>query len=165
MPSIFVTVGNAKQPFNRLVAAVDELARYGRLGFDVVVQHGHSTFELRSCRAIPFLAPAEFESLIASSEVVISHAGAGTLIQAITAGHVPVAVPRLKRFGELIDDHQLELATALEREGKVIAVTDVSQLEAAIAKARVGKRVRTAARPPLVDLVASVLKKFEEELG
>ena len=58
--------------------------------------------------------------------VLLSHGGAGSILNAMQAGKPLVVVPRLKSFGEVIDDHQLELAEALSQQGRGIAVTDPS---------------------------------------
>jgi UDP-N-acetylglucosamine transferase subunit ALG13 len=64
--------------------------------------------------------------------VVICHAGAGTLGQCIKLGQRPLLVPRLQRFGEAINDHQLMLAQALARQGQAVLCQDREQLAAAL---------------------------------
>lgn len=78
---------------------------------------------------------AEFETLISSAELLILHAGAGSVIHAVRAGKVPVLMPRRAQFGELIDDHQTEFARALEASGRVIVINDPSQLGKAVQRA------------------------------
>jgi len=79
------------------------------------------------------------------ADVVVTHAGVGSVLCAREAGHVPVVVPRLHRFGEHVDDHQLELVAALAGDGHVIAVTDMAELGAAVEKA--GRRADTNRAP------------------
>jgi UDP-N-acetylglucosamine transferase subunit ALG13 len=69
---------------------------------------------------IPFLPFDDLVARIEAADVVISHAGVGSVLCAIRAGHTPVIFPRLKRFAETVDDHQEELAEALGRRGTVI---------------------------------------------
>jgi UDP-N-acetylglucosamine transferase subunit ALG13 len=78
--------------------------------------------------------PQVIESM-ESAEAVVCHAGAGSILCALRAGHTPVVVPRLKRFQETVDDHQVEFSRALAAEGKVIAVEDLNRLQAAVASA------------------------------
>mgnify|MGYP001112628233 CR=1 FL=1 len=61
--------------------------------------------------------------------------GAMTVIDALEQGTPVVAVPRVKEYGEVIDDHQLYLVQELEKAGKVTAVYDVEELEEALKKA------------------------------
>jgi UDP-N-acetylglucosamine transferase subunit ALG13 len=66
---------------------------------------------------------------------VVSHAGVGTILCAIKAGHVPVVFPRLQQFSETVDDHQLGLARALAETGRVILVEDTAALASALRRA------------------------------
>ena len=98
---------------------------------ELIVQHGPAT-PPPAARAVPFLPYAEVLKLIEESEVVVSHAGVGSIICAVRAGHTPIVFPRLERYGETVDDHQVELARALEQRGTVRVATDPAQLSPAI---------------------------------
>lgn len=124
---IFVTVGTHHQPFPRLI---DALA--GLPGGDVVVQHGHSRSPPGVREAVAFLPFPELMDRLNAADVVVTHAGVGSILLARRSGHTPVVVPRRRRFGEHVDDHQVELAQALAKEGKVLAVTDTAQLAATV---------------------------------
>jgi UDP-N-acetylglucosamine transferase subunit ALG13 len=66
-----------------------------------------------------------------AAEIVVSHAGVGSIICSLRAGHVPVVFPRLKCYGETVDDHQAELAEALAQRGNVrVAWTGEELIEA-----------------------------------
>ena len=75
----------------------------------------------------------------------MTHAGVGSVLCARQAGHVPVVVPRLHRFDEHVDDHQLELVAALGADGHVVGVTDMADLASAVQKA--GRRADTSSAP------------------
>ena len=92
--STFVSVGNANQPFSRLLEAVAILAEQGGLPLPVIVQHGHTPFVSTSCKAIDFMAMEDFSEYVQSAELLIIHAGAGSMIHACQAGKVPVVMPR-----------------------------------------------------------------------
>ena len=109
MPT-FVSVGNASQPFMRLTEAVSRIA--ARLPAPVVVQHGHTSFDCPVCDGRAFVEMDEFAGLMGRSRLIILHAGAGSILQALDAGKYPVVMPRRLAHGEHIDDHQLELAQA-----------------------------------------------------
>jgi UDP-N-acetylglucosamine transferase subunit ALG13 len=53
------------------------------------------------------LDPADIPALMARARIVVGHAGPGTVLDARRAGRLPVIVPRLARFGEVVDDHQV----------------------------------------------------------
>jgi UDP-N-acetylglucosamine transferase subunit ALG13 len=78
---------------------------------------------------LPFGAMVE---LIEQADIVVSHAGVGSIMCALQAGHVPVVFPRLRRFSETVDDHQAELAAALSQRGTVIVATTEEELVRAV---------------------------------
>ncbi|MGH6838766.1 MAG: glycosyltransferase, partial [Methylocella sp.] len=118
--STFVSVGNAYQPFTRLIHAVTSIAR--KLPQPVVVQHGHTPFDSVDCRGVAFLDMRAFESAVSEAEVVVLHAGAGSVIHALSAGKAPVVMARRAEFGEHVDDHQVEFARELARIGRVVVI-------------------------------------------
>ena len=152
---IFVTVGNARQSFGRLIDAIVELHEASRLDDDdVLIQHGHTSMpaSLR-IHAVPFMGNAEFENNLRTADVIVCHGGCGTLLACARYGKVPVVVPRRKRYREHVNEHQLELALELERQKKVIVCDDLSTLAESIKKARMTApqtRIVDAALPGLV---------------
>jgi UDP-N-acetylglucosamine transferase subunit ALG13 len=128
----FVSVGNAKQLFRRFLNEVAVIA--SKLPQPVIVQHGHTPFECPICKAKAFMDMEEFSSNIKNAELLIMHAGAGSVIHAIEAGKVPVVMPRRASFGEHVNDHQVEFAEALARAGRVIMIESPEELESAVAK-------------------------------
>lgn len=127
---IFVTVGASPMPFDRMLQAVAKLP-----GEKLFVQHGPGTPPPGAARVVDFLSFGEMVLAMESAEVVVSHAGAGSIICALRAGHTPVIVPRLGRYSETVDDHQLELARALEAQGRVVVLWDSDRIIEAVAAA------------------------------
>ena len=163
--STFVSVGNATQPFSRLLDAVTRLAP--GLPQPVTVQHGSNTFASAACRSVAFLDMESFTAHIREADLLIFHAGAGSVINAIQAGKVPVVVPRRACYGEHVDDHQLEFARALATAGKVVVVEDVGRLAAAVDEARFrqARQSPSVKLPPLVSMVGSVLAGYAKDFG
>jgi UDP-N-acetylglucosamine transferase subunit ALG13 len=162
---IFVTVGNATQRFGRLLNAIDGLAGRGLFGNDVVfIQSGNNPRFLPSfCKHESFLSIEEFVRKISEADMVICHAGAGTLLHVLQGGKVPVVVPRRKKYGELVDDHQVELVKALALEGRVIPAYEPEELPAAIAAAF--QRNRQTVPPPPSRMLSLVAQAIEELIG
>jgi UDP-N-acetylglucosamine transferase subunit ALG13 len=128
---IFVTLGTHEQPFNRLLKMVDQL----RIDNELIVQFGFSTYLLKNCKAFSFLDFGEIRSLMSRADAVITHAGVGSIMLALSCGKRPVVAPRLHRFGEHVDDHQLEVADAFARAGKVILLMTGDDLAQKIVEA------------------------------
>ena len=120
--STFVSVGNLKKPFHRLLRAVQE--NVALLPEPVIVQHGHSSFEDPACECVPFLQMEDFQRQVASAAIVILHGGAGSIITALQAGKKPIVMARRAHLGEHVDDHQQELLQELGSTGQIFVVED-----------------------------------------
>jgi UDP-N-acetylglucosamine transferase subunit ALG13 len=120
---IFVTLGTHHDPFPRLIDGLQALD-----GQDLVVQHGHSPAPLHVADAIDFLPFADLMEQIRTADAVVTHAGVGSILTCLRLGRTPLVVPRQRRFGEHVDDHQVELTRALADDGKVLPVWDVADL-------------------------------------
>ena len=96
------------------------------------------------------------------AELVIIHAGAGSVIEALHVGKIPVVMPRRAGYGELVDEHQLELAEALARQRRVVLAMEPENLAEAAREALTRQRVheeRHGAEPRLVALVREALER------
>lgn len=132
--SVIAIVGT-KGAFDRLV---DALAAFRERHPDatVWVQHGPGRLP-PALEGAPMVRRDALLARMDAADVVVTHAGSGSVRDALALGHRPVVVPRLARYGEHINDHQLELVEALA--ARVEAVTDLTDLDAAIARAAVAR--------------------------
>jgi beta-1,4-N-acetylglucosaminyltransferase len=146
---IFATVGSTQIPFERFIRALETLP-----GDQLLVQHGPVPPPAGAARANAFMQFPEMIESMEAADVVVCHAGAGSILCALRAGHTPVVVPRLKRYDETVDDHQVEFSRALAAEGKVIAVEDLSRLSEAVEAAPA--RRRPEERSELLPIQAAV---------
>ena len=102
---IFITLGSQKFQFNRLLKAVDEID----VDEDVFAQIGYSDYKPQHYKYKEFLDRDEFENVMSKADIVITHGGTGAIIEAVKKGKKVIAVPRLKKYGEHVDDHQIQL--------------------------------------------------------
>jgi len=122
---IFVTVG-AQMPFDRLIRWADAWAgSQGRS--DVVAQIGPSAFAPLHLRATQFLDPPEFRRQMREAQAIVSHAGVGTILDALALGRPLLVVPRLGRLAETRNDHQVATAQRFAAEGLVRAAYSEAQ--------------------------------------
>ncbi len=162
--STFVSVGNATQPFPRLLDAVAAIA--ARLPQPVIIQYGAAKgFIAPLCECVDYLGMEAFECYVVAAKVLILHAGAGSVINAIRAGKVPVVVPRLSLHHEHVDDHQLEFALELERAGKIVVCQHTQHLAAAVTTALALQSGAAAVRQelPLVSVMRHLLQQHEQD--
>lgn len=106
---IFVTLGSQKFQFDRLLQKLDQLLEEGVITDQVLAQTGYSTYTPKHFEAVPFMDRDTFAETMAKASFVITHAGTGAIIGAVKNGKKVIAVPRLAKYGEHVDDHQLQI--------------------------------------------------------
>src|SRR5437667_11928052 len=103
--------------FDRLVRAVDEWAGFhGRT--DVFAQIGQSDYQPKHIKAARFMDPPEFRELVRSANLIVAHAGMGSIITALELGKPIVVMPRREHLGESRSDHQVATAKHFEQQPK-----------------------------------------------
>lgn len=157
---IFATVGTHQDGFPRMLTALESLPLAD--GEELVVQQGHGAPPANATRAEAFLPFPSMAELFASARVVVTHAGVGSILLATRAGHTPIVVPRLARNGEHVDDHQVELARALERDGRVVVCWDAAQLPQLVASVPPRRTVAAPEERPLAAAVGAALREGED---
>lgn len=123
---IFATCGTSHFRFDRMMEALAVLP-----DGELCVQHGPAT-PPSGAEAYPFLAFTELVAKIEAADIVVTHAGVGSVLCAIRAGHTPIIFPRLRRYSEVVDDHQAELAVALAERGTAIVAQTPGELADAV---------------------------------
>lgn len=132
---IFVIIGTQNIPFNRLLSKVDQLVGSGVIKEEVFAQIGFSDYNPKHFAYKDFTTMDEFSSKIASASLIISHGGAGTIVSAVKQGKTVIGVPRLSKYGEHVNDHQVELVNLFTKKGYILTVKDINDLAATIERA------------------------------
>jgi UDP-N-acetylglucosamine transferase subunit ALG13 len=125
---IFVTVGNWHKGFDRLVKAIDELKMNKIINEDVIGQIGPGAYKPKYFQYRDYYSQEEFMEYLTKSRLIISHAGMGTIGQAVRLSKPVIVVPRKSSQGEHVDDHQFNTTKYMELEGKVLAVYAIEDL-------------------------------------
>lgn len=125
-PVIFVTVGG-QLPFDRLVQTVDRWAMNEGRG-DVSAQIGESTTPPNHIEWQCFLSPSEFEAKAREAEVIIAHAGMGSILTALELAKPIIVMPRRAHLGEHRNDHQWATVKHLGKHAGVTVVADEDEL-------------------------------------
>ena len=126
---IFVTVGTHEQPFNRLIEEVDRLVEVGVITDDVFIQTGYSTYEPKFCKWSSLISFDKMNELMQTSDIIITHGGPATFMSAIANGKKPIVVPRQEKYGEHVNDHQIQIAEKFEKNGYVKCIIDLKDLD------------------------------------
>lgn len=124
---IFLTVGT-QFPFDRLVKGVDEAFERGLINEDVFAQVGECSYMPRNFRAVAQLDKEQFDEKMRKASGVISHAGIGSITMALENFKPMLVLPRLKRYREVVNDHQVDIALAFEQKRYLLAAYSVEDL-------------------------------------
>ena len=126
---IFVTVGTHEQQFDRLVSYIDDLCAKGEITEEVVMQIGFCTYEPKNCKYSKLIAHKDIKQYVEEARIVITHGGPASFIMPLQHGKIPIVVPRQERFGEHVNDHQLDFARkVVERQNNIIVVENIEEL-------------------------------------
>jgi len=136
---ILVTIGT-HEPFDRLIRAMDEIASFYS-DSDVIFEAQTSTAEYVpiNMKTYEFISPLEFEKKFHEADFVVSHAGMGTIISALTSNKLIIVFPRSAKLGETRNEHQLATVKAFGKLKYIYVADHTSQLRNMIDDAINGK--------------------------
>ncbi len=115
---IFLTVGTL-YPFDRLVEVVDQAVEKGYVQDEIFAQIGNTVIKPRNFQYVVSLEMDAYERRFRESSAIISHAGMGTITTALRHKKPILVMPREKKYGEIINDHQIHTAEAFAKKGHV----------------------------------------------
>lgn len=107
---IFLTVGT-QLPFDRLVHSVDHWATTHPAV--IFAQIADSKNPPKTIHWANFLSPAETKCHMERAEIIVAHAGMGSILTALSMGKRIIVMPRRASLEEHRNDHQLASAGKL----------------------------------------------------
>ena len=113
---ILLIVGTQKFQFNRLLMTIDKLIDEKKITERVVAQVGNSDYKPVNYEFQDFFDSNKFDLLMDESTLIITHGGVGSIVSALKKNKKVIVVPRLKKYNEHIDDHQLEIVEEFKKE-------------------------------------------------
>ena len=125
---IFITLGSQKFQYNRLLKAVDDLVERGVVTDEVFAQSGYSDYQPQHYKYKPFLDRDEFAEYETNADIVITHGGTGAIVGAVKKGKKVIAVPRLAKYGEHVDDHQIQLIAQFKNQNLICGLNDCREI-------------------------------------
>jgi UDP-N-acetylglucosamine transferase subunit ALG13 len=147
---IFVTIGSLF-PFDRLVKVADELAVQmpDESFFAQIGEGGHRPVNIPYAE---MLTRGEFMAKVREADLIVAHAGMGSVITAMESNTPIILLPRILEWGEHTTDHQIATAKWLEGRPGIHVCWEDKDLRATIEAVRAGARMgqtmqRTAPEP------------------
>ena len=161
---IFICAGSRGYQFNRLFRAMDDLVKSKSITEEVFAQTGNSDYKPLYYHYARYLDEGAFREYQDKADLIISHGGTGALVSALKKGKQVIAVPRRAEFGEHIDDHQLQVTGALARQGYLLEVVDMADLEKTIHRIQEEPITKTFNLPShILDIIEQFIEREVEK--
>ena len=158
---IFLAVGT-QFPFDRLVKAVDDAFEGGWIKEELFAQIGQSSHKPRNFQSAQLLEKKSFDKRLKEASAIISHAGMGIMTIALDNEKPLLVMPRLRRYREVVNDHQVAIAKKFEQLGHVLAAYSVEELPEKIKRL---STFRPKRRKSHAQLVAGRITEFLNEVS
>ena len=129
---ILVTLGTQDKNFVRLLEKIDQLINNGLIKDKVIVQAGFTKYNSENMEIFDLIPQDEFNDLMDKADFIITHGGVGNIISALEKNKKVIAVPRLAKYGEHINDHQTQIIAKFNALGYIIGLQDVDELDDAV---------------------------------
>ena len=129
---ILVMLGTQNNSFERLLKKMDELIEKKVIDEKVIVQSGYTNYESKNMRIFDLIPQAELERYQEQADLIITHGGVGSIVSSIKKEKKVIAVPRLHRYNEHVNDHQKQIVEAFDKKGYIIGIQRIDELENAI---------------------------------
>ena len=135
---ILVTLGSQDKPFTRLLENIDREIANGNIKEKVVVQAGYTAqkYESKNMEIFDLIDRDGFRKLVSECNLLITHGGVGSILVGLKNGKKVIACPRLCKYKEHINDHQVQIISEFERAGYILAYNDGDSLKEVLAKAK-----------------------------
>lgn len=131
---VLVLLGTQANDFSRLIKQIEKAIDDGIIDEEVIVQKGVTKYNSKKMQSFDLIPKDQIEYFKENANYIITHGGVGSILSSIKIGKKVIAVPRLKKYGEHVNDHQIQIVEKFAEQGYIIGVTDLTKLEEAIKK-------------------------------
>lgn len=133
---ILVTMGTQDKKFNRLLEAIDREVEKGNIKDEIIVQGGCSYIKSKNMKIYKSFPIEEFDELVKNCDLLITHGGVGSITTGLRYKKPIIAVPRLKKFNDNTNDHQVQIVENFTQAGYIIGVFDLDKLDEGLKKVK-----------------------------
>lgn len=126
-----VILGTQDKEFTRMIKMVEKQVKNGNLK-DVIVQAGLTKYKSDCMQIFDLISMRKFNKLIKESDFIITHGGVGSILTSLQNNKKVIAIPRLSKYKEHENDHQLQIVEEFTKLGYILSCNNDKQLEEAI---------------------------------
>ena len=121
---ILVTLGTQKQDFSRLLKYIEE----SNIIDEIIVPAGYTKFNSNKMKIFDFINYDDMERYIEKADLIITHAGTGSVLTPLKMGKKVIVCSRLSKYGEHVDNHQKQLTEVLKEAGYILELDENNKL-------------------------------------
>lgn len=126
---IFITLGTQKFQFDRVLKEIDKLIDEKKINAkDVKVQCAYKEYEPKNFKTFKLKPQDEIDKITEEADIIITHSGTGSIINSLRKQKKIIIIPRMQKYGEHVDNHQLELAKVFGEKYGIPVLTDMEKL-------------------------------------
>ena len=157
---IFVTLGSQRFQFNRLLQKLDELVSSKIIKEEIFAQIGYSDYIPKYFKYKKILDREEYAQMEEKADMIITHGGTGAIMGAVKKRKKVIAVPRLERYGEHVDDHQIQILKQFDEMEIIEACYEIERLEEVFIKSQ--NTVYKSYKSNTEEIIASIDKFLQQ---
>ena len=126
---ILVTLGTQDKSFVRLLKEVDRQIELGNIKDKVVVQAGFTKYSSPNMEIFDLIDRDKFNELMSECSLLITHGGVGSILTGLKNNKKVIAVPRLSKYDEHVNDHQIQIIERFSEMGHILSLFEDENLE------------------------------------
>ena len=133
---IFVALGTQDKSFERLLKIIDENIENNVIKEDVIVQAGYTKYKSDNMKIFDYVSIDDFNKYINECSLFITHGGVGNILSALKANKKVIAVPRLAKYKEHTNNHQLQIVNNFYEKGYILRLLETEDFKEVYEKAK-----------------------------
>lgn len=157
---ILVTLGTQDKPFTRLLDKIEEQIEKGNIKEEVVVQAGYTKYDSKYMKIFDLVDREEFQNLINKCDLLITHGGVGSILTGLKNGKKVIVCPRLSKYGEHMNDHQIQIVANFAKAGYILEYQDGDDFKTVLKKLKKFKPKKFNSN---TEKMISIIEKFIDE--
>lgn len=125
---ILVTLGTQDKQFKRLLDMVQIEIDKGNIKDKIIVQAGYTMYKSKDMEIFDLIDHDKFSELISKCDILITHGGVGSIIAGLQNNKKVIVVPRLAKYDEMVNDHQMQITDNFSKKGYILPVYEDDNL-------------------------------------
>lgn len=160
---ILVLLGTQNNDFHRLLDEVERNIKNGTIKEDVIVQAGFTKYNSDKMKIFSLTSESKLKKLVEDADLIITHAGVGSIEMSLEKNKTVIAVPRKKEYGEHVNNHQKDIEEEFNRQGLLIGIKDVEELNTALKKAKdfIPNKYKKNNNSQMINIIKTFINKIE----